>query len=452
MVALVDPLWRWAVTDLGGTVLTFLDRLASDRLVQPNLNAALQMSGTVPSDSPEINILHTDNFPFLAEGVRQLYGFRRENDTIVPGTSCDAHGYYTLRAATLILQITDESGSGDARSRFSAWDPWQYLLYRPIYRLVDAVETLLPQQGHTYSTTWTMDQVVIDILTNMHDAADASDPNAAVKYGFIDWGWSAFYGDCTDSQIQTCATSADGWHIEPGTSVGQALQDICAAGYMDIVLTPIYDPVNRPGILCELSIFAQNSDPDSGAGSRNYAAQFAWDAPGRSLVGFTDLFDGTERANEVQFRNGTAGPLVTLQRDATSVGVYGEYWTEQSFPGQTQAVAVEAIAAEQLVLRKDYKQTLTVNPAPERSPEPWVDYMVGDRVPIFIGKAQRGGYVLGDNPTRGALPPGFTGAVPVPDPATFVWQRVYGIPVSIDDNGVETVSELLVGPIGPPVT
>jgi hypothetical protein len=30
------------------------------------------------------------------------------------------------------------------------------------------------------------------------------------------------------------------------------------------------------------------------------------------------------------------------------------------------------------------------------------------------------------------------------------WQRIYGIPVEIDDNGVETVRELLVGPIGEP--
>ena len=450
------PLWRWAVTSLDGAIITFLDRLASNRVVQPNLNAPLQMSGTVPSDSPEINVLHTDNLPFLAEGARQLLGFRREHDDVDTSPCPTGHGYYTLRAATLILQTTDQSGSGDARTSFSAWDPWQYLFYRPIW--IEALgggsgpDRLIPQAGHTYDPSWTMDQIVVNIFDRMVTNADTADPSSAIKHSFIDWGWSAFYGDdCTGSEIQTCAMSADGWHIEPGTSIGQAIQDICSAGYMDIVLTPIYDPTNRPGVLCEVSIFAQSSDPDSGAGSRNYGAQFAWDAPGRSLVGFDDLIDGTQRANEVQYRNGTAGPLVTLQRDATSIGMYGEYWAEQSFPAQTQAVAVEAIAAEQLVLRKTYKQTLSVNPAPERSPEPFVDYYIGDRVPVFLGKAQRGGYALGDNSPRQALPPGYVGSVPVPDPAVFVWQRVYGIPVNIDDNGVETVTELLVGPIGPPV-
>ena len=454
MTAQVSPLWRWLVTDLAGSSITILDKLATERFVQPNLNAPLELSGSVSSDSPIVNILHTDNFPYLTEGIRQIYGFRREYDTIVD-TSCDlgGHGLYSIRASTLVLQITDEANAGDARSRFTAWDPWQYLFYRPIY--VDdgaSGNMLIPQTGYTYDSAWTMDEVVIDILTRMSNVVDVASPPLASQYAFTDWGWSGFYAtNCTDSVIETCATSADGWHIEPATSIGQALQDICAAGYMDIVLLPIYDPVNRPGILCEMSIYAQNSDPDSGAGTRNYTAKFAWDAPGRSSTGFTDLFDGTQRANKIQYRNGQAGPLVTVQRDATSIARYGEYWAEQSFPAQTQAIAVEAIAAEQLVLRKDYKQTLTINPAPEFSPEPFVDYYLGDRVPVFLGRAQRGTYQLGDNSPRQPLPPGYQGVLPTPDPATLVWQRIYGIPVNIDDNGVETVRELLVGPVGPPV-
>jgi hypothetical protein len=89
-----------------------------------------------------------------------------------------------------------------------------------------------------------------------------------------------------------------------------------------------------------------------------------------------------------------------------------------------------SLAAEQLRLRKSFKETLTVNPAPERSPEPFVDYYLGDRVPVYVS-----------NRMRQALP---AGVLP------FAWQRIYGIPVEIDDNGVETVRELLVGPVGGP--
>jgi hypothetical protein len=452
MASLVSPLWRWAVTDLAGETLTFLDKLASERMVTPKLNEPLELTGTVPSDSPEINILHTDNLPLLAEGVRQLYGFRREYDTIDPADPCDGgHGYYSVRASTLILQTQDVSRSEDARTRFTAYDPWQYLFYRPIYVSEGEFGALLvPRKGWTYSEGYTADQIVVSWLNGMVGSADQTAPEAA-WWGFIDYGFSGHYGDdCSGSVIETCATFPDGYHIEPGTSVGQAMQDMCATGVMDIVMKPIYDPVNRPGILCEMSIYAQSSDPDSGAGSRNYPAVFSWDRPGRSLVGFDDMFDGTQRANYVQFRNGTAGPLVDPAFDPDSIARYGEYWAEQAFPGQTVALAVETIAAEQLALRKTYKQTLTVNPAPERSPEPFVDYYLGDRVPIYIGTAQRGTYQLGDNSSRQPLPPGYTGAAPAPDPAVYVWQRIYGIPVEIDDNGTETVRQLLVGPIGPP--
>ncbi len=443
MTTLVSPLWRWAVTDLAGETITFLDKLASDRTVQPNLNAPLELHGTVPSDSPEINMLHTDNLPLLSEGVRQLYGFRRE---------ADVNPYYTIRASTLILQTTDATGSGDCRTSFTAWDPWQYLFYRPIY--VDTGEggdlSLVPRKGWTYSPiSYTADQIVMEWLGGMQSMADVTAPFAA-QNGFIDFGQ---LGTVPGPTIETCGVFADpGYHIEPGTSIGQAMQDICATGAMDIVLTPVYDPVSRPGILCELNIYAQDSDPDSGAGERNYEAVFAWDRPGRSSVGFSDLFDGTERANQVQFRNGSAGPLVALQSDPDSIALYGEYWAEQAFPAQSKAPAVVTIAQEQLALRKTYKQTLTVNPAPERSPEPFVDYGLGDRVPIYIGMSQRGTYQLGDNSSRQSLPFGYTGAAPSPDPGVYVWQRIYGIPIDLDDNGVETVRELLVGPIGPPVS
>jgi hypothetical protein len=89
-----------------------------------------------------------------------------------------------------------------------------------------------------------------------------------------------------------------------------------------------------------------------------------------------------------------------------------------------------------------YKQTFTAHPAPERAPEPFRDYNIGDRVPVGVSQN-----------LRQPLPPWWDGSPPVGD-ETLVWQRIYGIPVDIDDNGTETVRELLVGPIGnpPPVT
>jgi hypothetical protein len=187
-----------------------------------------------------------------------------------------------------------------------------------------------------------------------------------------------------------------------------------------------------------MSIYSQGS-PAYGAGTFNYNAIFSWDRPGRSVVGIDDLFDGTARANHIIYYNGQGGPPIAPYasaefRDATSIATYGEYAPSQFFPAQTVKEGVKAIAAQQLALRANFKQTLTVNPAPERSPEPFVDYYLGDRVPVYAS----------DN-LRQEIP---SGVLP------FAWQRVYGIPVQIDDNGVETVRELLVGPVGgaPPVS
>jgi hypothetical protein len=161
-----------------------------------------------------------------------------------------------------------------------------------------------------------------------------------------------------------------------------------------------------------------------------------------------NLYDGTGRANIVQFYSnggtGTGGNPVYDNAtpgkppfDLASINTYGEYWAfdQQFYPTQAIAAA-QALAQEQVRLRSRFKQTLTVNPAPCRAPQPFIDYDLGDRVPVYASDR-----------LRWPLPP-------VPSPFTvqpiLAWQRIYGIPLEIDDNGTETVRELIVGPIGGP--
>ena len=130
MVALVSPLWRWQVTALDGTALTLLDHLASDRVVTPKLNEPLEVVGTVPSDNSEVRRLN-DGLPYVAEGVRLLYCFRRDETNLV-----SLGEPWTIRASTLIMQTTDTAHGEDARTEFTASDPWAYLFHRPVLRLV----------------------------------------------------------------------------------------------------------------------------------------------------------------------------------------------------------------------------------------------------------------------------------------------------------------------------
>lgn len=393
----------------------------------PKLNEPLEMTGTVPSDNSEINRLHTDGYPFLAEGVRLLYGFRRESDT---------SPYYTIRAAGLLLQTTDAAASDDARTRFTAWDAWQYLFYQPVYVTEGEGVFLVPRQGYTYPYGMTADEIILDMFNqgfyNRYWPNYPADPDPCGPYYYF-----TTFGTFQQCRIPGTPTGG-GWRVEPGITMGQAIQDLCTAGYCDVVFEPYYDPVNAPGFLNIMHVYAQDpSDNASGAGSYKYGARFTWDYPGRSLVGADNLYDGTQRANRVQFSRGQAGSLVNEQADATSLGIYGEYWAMQYFPEKGyDKTTVEDVAAFQLYLRKMYKQTLTVHPAPERAPRPFVDYNIGDRVPVGVT----------DN-MRQPLPPFWP---PSTGDDTLVWQRVYGIPIDIDDNGTETVRELLVGPVGPP--
>ena len=370
----VLPLWRFLITDLGGVGITLLDHLASDRMVTLKLNEAAEVTGTVPSDSDYVNRLHTDGFPLLSEGVRQLYCFRRESET---------PPYYTIRASTLVMQMNDAAASDDARSRFTAWDPWQYMMMRPVLQSSAATGgtyvdgDLIDSAGLIYGAAQTAGAIALDMINTTIAFADAGAPAAAQLL---------FLRTITNDGL-TDPFGGTGYKIEQGTSLGQALQDLCATGYMDILLTPVYDSAS-PGALCDLDILSQSS-PYLGAGVFNYNAIFAWDMPGRSVTGIDDMFDGLGRANVVQFYNSQGGPAVTQQTDATSIASYGEYWAQQFFPAQTEAVAVVAMAQQQLELRKNYKQTLTINPAPTRAPDPFVDYGLGDRVPVYASNRLR---------------------------------------------------------------
>ena len=71
---------------------------------------------------------------------------------------------------------------------------------------------------------------------------------------------------------------------------------------------------------------------------------------------------------------------------------------------------------------------MTVSPNPLLSPKPFLDYGLGDRVPI-------------------SATPRLRQAIPWASDAT-IYQRVYGIPIVLGDDGVETVRQLIGSPDG----
>lgn len=354
--------WRYIVTDLDSVTLSILGRYVSNRTVTTTLNAPSLITGSGPSDNGEIAGLYAaDNLPFLNEGNRLIYAFRREND----GTDTP----WQIRAAGIPLYVKDTGGPNAPTTEFKAWDPWQLMYRRPVTDYNGYLPCASGEddcQGITYLASRGS-----DILLELLSFTEAFDGETHIDFSSSWW----------DGTVENTVV-LDEFELQQGQSIGEAMDALVETGTMDIILTPIYDPANRPGKTHELSVYAS-------AGTARYDAVFAWDKPGRSIVEITAEYDGNERANNVQFYAGQGGPPVPLQSDAGSITTYGNYWLQQFFPGQVYADAVESMALSQLRLREDGLRTFTMSPAPERSPIPFVDYDLGDTVPVYASARLR---------------------------------------------------------------
>jgi len=394
-----SPQWRFVVTNLDSEVQTILDTRAFNRTITRTLNKPAVGTFTCWSDDPYVNIdaaEGTDSDPFVAEGTRILWGFRRE--TLFPASSLAP--VWVCRFGGQIMQIEDIGDDVTARTQVSAFDPWKYLYGRPVQQLDG---TLPGENGQSYDDT-KGNVIAATLLRNtiLNDGEAFIDPGP--DYGGTVY-WSGTIEDTSQMDI----------NFRQGSSVGEAWDQLIETGTMDIVLNPVWDPLNRPGIIAELSIYNE-------AGQDQYDAIFSWDKPVRSAAGIQDLVDGTQRANVIQFYTGSTVTAAPRKTSLGSVSKFRAWWAQQAFPGWTVSAAVESLAETQLLLRQYGKQTVTFSPDPERAPPPFNAYDIGDRVQVFASDRLR-------QELSGL-------------------QRVYGIPINIDDTGVERIERLLVSPEG----
>lgn len=397
------PPWRFVVLDLQTfETLSFLDHIATQRSVTFVLNGPAVAIGVVPSDNPEVNIPWpaADDDPFVSEGTRALLGFRREGLT-----GSDEDGPWVIRYAGMILQLEDVAESDDAFTHYTAYDPWQYLMSRPVCNL----DGSLPgEDGISWSET-RVDVVALEILRNSIFQSGSVHIDAGNAWG----GTTDYAGtieECAEIDINFAA----------GTTVGEAWQQLTQLDLIDIVLRPIYDPINRPGYLVELDISTQ-------AGSFQDDAIFAWDKPSHSLTGISRVEDGTQRSNIVKFFAGIGGSGINGRNigpstDAASIAKFGTWWRITFWPGQDVAGAVNSLAETQLALAKNGRTTVAISPAPQRSPIPFQEYYLGDRVPVYASRRFR---------------------KPIPEGEEIEYQRIYGIPIQIADDQTETITSML---------
>lgn len=374
--------WRFVLTDRDSQPITSLERIAMARRIVYRLNQPAEAQMTVPSDDPRVNIPHDDGAPYVSYNDRLVYGLRREGGS--PPWVC--------RFAGIAVQVEDAVSGDQPYTPIKAWDPWQYLFRRA----VKDGTSLVGPAGLVFSAT--RGDVIVQQLLEDTIAAD---------------------GDCYIELGSFEATAELDITFQQGTSVGAALQQLCQTWTLDIEFAPVYDPGGKPGVCSTVRVYAQK-------GTTRDDAVFSWDV-GRSVVGISDLLDGSQMANDVQFYNGQGGPPVTPAVASASQARYGVWSEHRFFPAQVQEPAVVAMAQLALDLQKQGRRTVTLTPSSLLAPVPLRDYALGDRVPVYATKRLR---------------------QPIPWAGEPVYQRVYGIPITLSDDGVERVERLVASPDG----
>jgi len=391
--------WRFIVTDLSHVTTTWLDRLAMQREVVVTRGAPRQASMTVPSDNPEVNIpwpTLTDD-AFVAEGNRFLIGFRRE------GRLYHDNPWF-CRFAGLIMEVEDTGETDQATTDIVAYDPWKYMYRRPILRQDGSLPT---ERGNDYVAGITPDTMIMEQLV------------LAEAYGtttFIDYG-QAGDGSQYTGVIETCDALEDegdglGMNFPPGASIGEMFDTLQALGTCDIVLEPIYDPINRPGYLVQISILQHK-------GEFRPEAVVGWDVWPRNATQITRGVDGTERGNRMKFYASNNLVISTPINDAASIAKYGDYWSMQTFPGFPSIATAQTLGQKQLTLLANGQITYQLSLSPERAPMPFLEYEDGDTIPVYSSKRLRF-HIPGEQ------------------------VRVESIPVAVGEDDVERIDSLLV--------
>lgn len=405
-----DLPWRGIVTDIASRTLTLLDHRATDRQILYTLNAPAYHSAQVASDDVEINRPFPDptDPASVTNNRRLIFLFRRE-PRLTPETPP-----YVCRFGGILMNVEDQ-GNDAPTTRYTAFDPWQLLMSRPLH---------FPSGPHFGELP-----PIDGIKFNAKDSPRASDI-ALAFLSMTDLLEGETHIDFSDtSLLPDSSILTNGITFTEGLSVGEAWQQLCDTGTIDIHLDPMYEPNFAPNKVCRLRFVPQ--EDGVAAGPIRYGTVMAWDLPGHSLTNVSRMVDGTRLANRIAFFAGEGGVAIPVQSDAASIAAYGEYWAQQFFPDTHDRVKVALLAVAELAIRRDGARSISFVPTPERTELPLRDYDLGDFVPVWASRNLREPIGI-DYDTFDANNPGGSG-----------YQRIYAIPVDIDDNGVARVRGIL---------
>jgi len=343
----------------------------------------------VNSDDESVATIHTDGYPYLDPLDRTLKCFRREAQT-------DGTYAWKIRASTYIFDVTDNGNETTIESEFVAYSPLQRLVSRKC-RDAGGSDALVVATGDA-----------AQLLKTQIDRTNSVKGDTGID---------------TSGTWDPCPSQTVRWERK---MMAEAATDLTSAfNGFDLIETPVDVQTGKLAML--------GATPRRGG--QRIGIKLGYQAAPHNVKTFKGENHGTALANDLEGFGQTAqesDTIVSTQSDAASIGRYGTYEDIYTSPDAADQATLDQQTINQLAQRRGIVPVVQLGLQEGAARPPWVDeygnqsWDIGDTIAsLAVGKRVRGGM-----------------------PYNGVAFRIQGFDLDIDEEGNETVSNLVVAPAG----
>jgi hypothetical protein len=375
--------WRFSVVAPFGVEgvwkkVTILTHLAQDVELLYQLNRSTMLTFSVPSENPQVNIPHTDGLPYIAVGPRWVLGWRKAPATLNP-----TPGQWVLKYAGRIWSIQDTGDGDNCRTVVTCFDCLKHLEKRIVR---DAMGGFKKQVAW-----WAV-------------------PGTQVIQEMI---------DRTQTKVGTVRIDLGGMWEESALSSVKFDQAMIMPSILRLTDTGTVDLDTQYLDGSDGNFMLLGGRPRLGQDRPNVVLGYA--APPRRAIGYDRTQSLDNLANDVTLFGKSSKGHTVHAADAVSQATYDIFEEVAVIPDVETTELLQMLADEEIFLRKNPNDLISIIPTPEDSPRFFNEYFLGDTIKL-----------------RAAVNP-----FPVTREAIIGIQRVYGVRLKVDNEYGEAVVEMI---------
>lgn len=417
-------LWKFVLCMRDGTWLADVSAIASAKRLSIRLNRPAEAHATVPSSHALVNTLAEDGYPYLSVGRRLLKVYRRQ-------TPADD---YVLLHNGIIWHLEDEGDENVTKTQFTSYDPMMIWRFRPVRDATGDFST--PTFANPISPGAMIQQMCANSIGSIGDtSADREGPLGLDVY-------SGIFDLSTPPGLDVSQDMMD-WPI----TMADMHTMLTDTGGLDVWIDPVEGDADVHGVLNavnEAGRFRPGVHFDYGMGDfsiRGMKRSLDMDTITNKLWYYLGPKVSADPARWKGSITGTSPGRIggvlqswdpeVLQVMNDSRDAYGVYMSisiydtmnddrSEEIGENTYRAFFANLWRAEMMLRAEPREMLFVTPT-RNAPFDIQDIQLGDVITIN---------------SSAVLRTGFTDAL----------QRVYGLEVSIDDNAIEAIEELVVSP------